>query len=379
MKKLSLVLGMVLVAGMAMAQNTSLVDQNGNSDDAIVKQIGGNNDATVKQLGNTNDATVKQTGNTNTAVAAQFYGDRNNASVIQEVGYNSAELVQGMQQGFYASQGVTTIDIAANDNIGSITQIGGVQNEGQLLQVGNSNNGSIITSGNNNKAFFYQGWAGSFWGEPSVVGNNNTGSIDQAHDGNWGGIWQDGSNNGATLHQDGNSNMARISQGYNYAGIPGVAQVYPVSYNQANVVQDGSSNFLRTFQLGNNNLLKLTQNGDYNTVGGRLTSPDNYRGGFFQQVGSNNKLAGAYKSSSDDLYFDINGSAEQNNGSTLTETSRQTGDYNEIGLRQGAGDVATINQNGFNNETVLFQDGGGQNATITQFGNNSTANVLQKN
>jgi len=370
MKRVSLVLGMVLAVSMAMAQNKTLVDQNGNNDDAIVKQIGVGNDAKLNQFGNENDALVKQTGNSNIAVSDQLLGDRNKATVVQAVGSNNANLVQGMIANYMGS---STINMPASDNVGSITQVGGVRNLGELMQLGNNNNGSISTTGNDNTAYLYQGWQGAGDG-PAVVGYNNIASVEQISDGNYGAIWQYGHDNKSSLLQDGKSNSAQIAQGYIYPGL-GVVAVWNVQGNTSDVKQDGSVNNVRAFQLGDVNTIKLTQNGNYNTFGGM---PGTGMGTYFQQTGSNNKVAGVYKSN-DDLYFDINASAEQNNGATLGATSHQTGDYNEIGLNQGAGDIATILQDGFNNEAVLLQGGSGQNATITQNGANSTANVLQLN
>jgi hypothetical protein len=377
MKKLSFIIAMAFVTFMAMAQNTSLVDQNGTSNNVLLKQIGTTNNATATQLGIQDNATLTQTGGTNTAVTAQFFGKVNNATVFQSNYNNNAELVQGMKADYYASIAGShpELDFAANYNVGSITQIGGNSNIGELLQLGDGNNGSISTNGSNNEAHVYQGWAGPWWGEPSVAGNNNTATVKQTYNNNWAGIWQDGSSNVATLDQNGYSNMARISQGYNYSDVPGVPTVYPVQSNQANVIQDGNSNFLRLFQLGNNNLFKLKQLGEGNTVGGK--DPNN-RAEFFQQYGSYNKFTGVYRNNND-LYFDVNANAEQNYGATLDTKSIQTGDYNEIGLQQGNGDIALIKQNGIGNIAVLWQNGGGQDATIMQTGGSNTANVLQQN
>lgn len=370
MKKLSLVFAMVLAVSISMAQNTALVDQKGNNDNAIVKQIGVSNNAKAQQFGNENNASVMQTGNSNIGVADQLLGDRNKATVVQEIGSNNANLVQGMIANY---GGLSTINMPASDNVGSITQVSGVRNLGELMQLGNNNNGSVSTTGNDNKAYLYQGWQGAGDG-PAVVGYNNIASVEQIYNGNFGALWQYGHDNKSSLHQDGNSNSAQIAQGYIYDG-QGVAVVWNVQGNTSDVKQDGSFNNVRAFQLGDANILKLNQNGNSNTFGGL---PGTGMNTYFQQTGTNNKVAGVYRSNND-LYFDINASAEQNNGATLTATSHQTGDYNEIGLNQGAGDIATIKQDGFNNEAVLLQGGGGQNATISQFGNNSTVSVLQQN
>jgi hypothetical protein len=185
-------------------------------------------------------------------------------------------------------------------------------------------------------------------------------------------LWQYGHDNTSNLHQDGYSNKAQIAQGYIYGG-QGVAAVWNVQANISDVKQDGSANNIRFMQLGDANILKLNQIGNSNIVGGL---PGTGMATYFQQTGSHNKFAGIYRINSD-LYFDVNASAEQNDGSTLNFASKQTGDYNEIGLRQGAGDVALIQQDGFNNEAVLWQNGGGNDATIKQLGDNNTANVLQ--
>lgn len=365
MKKVSLVLGMVLVAGMAMAQNKAKVDQVGTSNGATVAQTGVLNDATAKQFGNTNGALVKQIGTSNIGVSDQLNGNRNNSSVDQYGNTNEAYLVQGMIPGYYGSD-VNTSAMVSNNNIGSIKQ-NGVKEVGELLQVGNENNGAIDQKGgDNNTANVYQGWAGDWWGQSTytaLYSYKSTAGIAQIGSNNAGAIWQyGGTNNYASISETGDGNTARISQGFIYDDFDYSfsSPVINTKDNTASITQAGNGNAAKLFQLGNTNSFALTQNGYGNSVGVAIGDLEVARNGYFEQDGNANTFIGT-----------------QNNGATLENTSRQTGNGNYINMVQGAGDIAEIIQDGNLNGVLLTQMGGVQDATILQTGNSNSATVTQ--
>ena len=345
MKKLSLVFVMVLVAGMAMAQNV----------------------ATTVQNGNTNVASVGQTGS-NTGVVDQLLGD-NNLGTLTQVGYrNDAIIMQGLTNvgvGVFSGQ-----NMGASNNVGYISQVGGNDNEGAVYQLGDHNNGQISTNGSGNNAQIYQGWS-SIDGGYTTSGNSNSSVLSQTGAGNtalawqYGGVWGEKSNvNNVT--QNGNSNWATVAQGYIYpTNSKGITPIYgaAVTGNTSNIAQlNGDWNLARFFQLGKNNTVSLSQNGSNNNVGAERTTGGTSLDGYFYQTGNGNEFYGT-----------------QTGGATLKKKSAQVGNDNDIFLTQGAGDVAEIIQAGDLNGAFLTQMGGGQNATILQTGIGNSATVTQGN
>jgi hypothetical protein len=347
MKKLSLVLGMVLVACMAMAQNTAKTVQNGNS----------------------NVAGVSQTG-INTGVVYQLLGD-NNYGTLTQVGYrNDATIIQGLTQevatGVYGHQ-----DLGASNNVGSISQVGGNDNGGAVYQFGNRNNGQISINGSGNTAQMQQGWS-DYDGGYATYGNSNSSVLSQTGASNTAYAWQYGGvekvagvfDNVNNITQFGNSNYATVSQGYIYSNnTKGIIPIYgaAVTGNSSNVAQlNGDWNLARFFQLGKNNTISLSQTGNNNNVGSERTTGGVSLEGYFYQTGDRNEFYGT-----------------QTGGATLKKSSAQKGNDNDIFLTQGAGDVAEIIQLGDLNGAYLTQMGGGQNATILQTGNSNSATVTQ--
>lgn len=366
MKKVNLVLGMVLVAGMAMAQNKAVVDQVGSTNGATVAQTGVLNDASSKQYGDQNVTNLKQIGQENIGVADQLKGNSNNGSVDQYGYKNEAYLTQGMKPGYFGAD-ATTNAMVSNNNVGSIKQ-NGEKNSSQLQQFGNENYGAVDQKGgNNNQAYVYQGWAGNWWGQNDFtelysykstavitqIGSNN---IDAA-------IWQyGGTNNYANISETGDGNSARIAQGtiysdyaYNYTH-----PVINTQNNAATITQAGNTNAARLYQLGNGNSFALTQNGNGNKLGLATGSLLEKRNGYFDQDGNSNVFVGT-----------------QTNGAELKNTSGQKGNGNYINMVQGAGDIAEIIQAGDLNGVMLTQMGGAQDATILQTGNGNNATVTQ--
>lgn len=341
MKKVSLFLGMVLVASFAMAQNKATTVQNGIS----------------------NVASVGQTGS-NTGVVYQLLGNSNQGTLIQNGAGNGANLIQGLTD--VANEIYGTANMAASNNIGYISQVGDNNKDVNVSQFGNKNYGVVDIQGSNNKAELQQGW--SNWdGGHATFGNSNYSIVSQIGNWNFAGAWQYGGvaketgyDNVNNITQNGGANSAQVAQGYIYEG-QGVRVVYGenVTGNISNASQNGGSNNIRFMQLGSNNVLSLTQNGNGNTVGGM---PGTGMVTYFQQTGNGNQFVGI-----------------QTGGATLEKTSAQDGDGNYINTVQGAGDVAKIIQDGDLNQAYLTQYGGGQNATILQTGTSNISSVTQGN
>jgi len=354
MKKVSLFLGMVLVAGMAMSQNK-----------AVTTQTGKENEATVTQVGS-NDATVIQTGDENVGVTDQLNGNGNTISIEQKNGNkNEAYVTQGMVTNY---GGLTSSNVPGTLNKATVVQSGSANVVGEFIQVGDKNEGSVSQTGVGNSAYAYQGWAYGFWGETAITSalssTNSTVSITQIQDNNQSAVWQyGGDNNDATISQDGEANIARIAQGFIYTDAPYNFSnpVYNTKDNTATIIQSGDGNAAKLFQLGDANSFTLTQSGGGNKVGVAAGGLLEARNGYFEQDGDGNIFVGA-----------------QANGATLDNTSKQDGDGNYINMSQGGGDVAKIIQDGDLNDAFLTQMGGGQNATILQTGDSNIATVSQQ-
>ena len=298
----------------------------------LLSQTGSDNDAEINQVGDNNTFVVTQEGTDNYAYSNQL-GNGNAASIVQQgsaVNYNHAE----------------------------------------VEQYGDDNDAGIAQSADNNTAYIYQGWGlAPLWDSKNVLGSGNTASIAQSGgEFNFAGVWSLGDENEVIVSQNGSNNVARLSNGYNYANVNGVPELYPASGNTITLTQSGDNNWVRNFQLGDDNTLTLTQNGNGNTVGGRtprwetLGDGRNARAEYFQQLGDGNTLVGT-----------------QNGNATLDAASIQDGDENDILLTQGNGDWGLIIQDGDLNGATLTQYGGAQQGTILQTGDSNAATITQGN
>lgn len=348
MKKVSLFLGMVLIASFAMAQNV----------------------ATTLQIGNGNGATVSQSGK-NTGVVQQLKGDDNDGTITQ-VGENDATIVQGLT----SLAGVIYIgqEMTASKNEASISQINGNGNNGEVYQMGNRNYGKIDIKGSDNVAQMQQGWSG-YSGGLQTYGSSNFSVLTQTGKANTALTWQYGGvekeagvyDNVNNITQTGDNNYATVAQGYVYPNnSKGITPIYgaDVTGNKSNITQngvtEGAGNIARFFQLGKDNTISLVQNGDGNKVGEYTTVNGVSLQGYFYQKGNGNKFYGT-----------------QSEGATLDMASGQTGNDNTINLIQGENDWGLIIQNGDSNTATLMQYGIGQRATITQNGIGNTSSVSQ--
>ena len=367
MKKLLTAVVFLLISTALIAQNTATTTQTGDDNNSTVGQTGSNY-SQVLQDGNTNTANVGQEG-TNTAVVDQLNSTLNTANVDQDGSGNEAYLTQGMVENYYAAPYNISTDMSANENTGSIDQLGD-GNVVEFIQVGDNNEGSAEQTGDGNTSYIYQGWAFGFWGETPITSAlasySSTVGITQIEDDNYAAVWQyGGTNNDVSIHQDGVGNLSQITQGFIYEDAPYnfTHPVYNTQDNFASVEQYGNDNIGKAMQLGDGNSFTLTQNGDGNSLGfgidqtGLLLS----RNAYFEQDGDDNIFVGT-----------------QNDGATLKHESFQFGDGNEIDLIQNEGDVALIQQSGDFNKANVYQYGVGNDATAVQNGDNNTANITQQ-
>ena len=251
MKKLSLVLGMVLVAGMAMAQNSAKISSTGNYQKAVIDQDinNMNNTAKITQSADGSSATDPTTA-TITQVSS------NNASIAQ-TGFRQAAWI------YQADNNVGTVSQAGSWN-GSGNYIGGDNNVSSVEQNGKQNNASIKTlhdwngtltnplsivqQGDGNQAEISTGWTSS--------SNGNHASISQTANENQSVINQEGGNyNQATINQYSNLNDANLNQTGSYlvANIDQWGGVEnKVNLNQTggtvNIDQNGTSNKVQGLQ-----------------------------------------------------------------------------------------------------------------------------------
>ncbi|MEI6565665.1 MAG: hypothetical protein WCR20_03240 [Verrucomicrobiota bacterium] len=336
MKRLSLVLGIVLVAGMAMAQpNTAVVTDNGSFNASYINQLGGvngNNSATITQIGDLNNAAVgdhaasslfpvltgtkgiTQSGKGNTGSISQTnlftgtvsagpeagmgqYGMDNTATITQS--HNSA----WMQEYAFAKQvgnGNTSLQKQASMfGYSHVSQVGD-ENKAETQQSGGySQKANILQNGDNNEAYQFQGSTTLSYTQNNVAEASQLGDHNQS--------WQvqKGSDNFAKTTQETNDNDAYLYQNGNF--------------NKATILQ----------KSGNFNVVNLTQDG------GAVAD--------ILQNGANNTLMGV---------GDI--MATSLNGSTLNLD--QLGNGNTLQLQQTNGGAATVLQNGITNTSVVIQN-----------------------
>lgn len=361
MKKVSLFLGMVLAASFAMAQSTATTTQNGDGNSVLVDQVGSNT-TTVTQT-----ATLfypAQDGND--AEVLQVNGDGNESTVTQTGNTNTVWLNQGIDAGRWDDYS----GVASTNSTVTIGQSGSGNIE-NMEQYGDGNSATLSQiNATNTRADVYQGWAYSGWNETATtsalsVTNSSVSVIQSDGDKDYVGLWQyGGDDNHVTISQSvGDNNRAQVSQGFIYDDLNYnfTQPVYNINHNNATITQAGTNNQAKLMQLGNSNTFALTQTGEGNHLGDAPGGLEVARNGYFKQDGDHNTFEGT-----------------QDGGATLNNTSRQTGDYNDIDMTQGAGDMAKIIQDGDFNDVLLTQMGGGQDATILQTGNSNTATVTQQ-
>jgi len=308
MRKVSLlIVAFLFTAGMAFAQNTTDIDQDGTGLTATVDQSGTDNDAVAFQRGSFNkEITITQVGTDNWARSSQTNTG------------NYTELTRAVQ------------DQTGNDN------------EAEIIQTGRSVTASQTQYGNDNWAFINQA---------SYVDAQQ----DQGDEGNQG--------------QYGNDNHAEIEhQGQNFANIRSQAtqlQVGDDNYawmwqqgqqnNSATHQQFGDWNEISTKQNGRHNTIHITQNDDNNIVAGVTMSSSLAfnAGGYGLQEGDDNSITilqdGEVGGDANEIGF------YQTDGAWAD--IHQFGEGNLTLIHQEGG-VATVLQGGSNNVANVTQGTG---------------------
>lgn len=319
MKKVKLplyiALALLLVTSPAFSQNTSVVEQYGDGNEATINQTGG--DLLQASIFQGDSAT---TASYNTAEQNQTNGEGNIATILQAAGssYNTATQNQTNGEG-----NVATIVQAASSftNTAEQIQTGGFGNFATIVQVGaygiayQEQNEGVAP----NYALIEQNGTG-IW---ENYASQYQGLSDPASEGNYAYISQTGEGNSAYQWQDGVGNNSALG-----LGTPGITQ-------------NGSFNFAYQHQYGNNNLAWIQQSGTYN---------------------------GAVQYQSGDL----------NNSRLATAGIIQAGDYNYAVQQQiGNDNIAYINQNGLSNEAYQYQTGNFHVANVTQLGTDNYCSQTQ--
>ena len=182
--------------------------------------------------------------------------------------------------------------------------------------------------------------------------------------------------NKSKIEQKGDQQIARVGQ----EGI--VNEVFIIQglgcaeSNEAYVYQNGDNNIANVEQYLDKNIVDISQEGDYNTVDIIQTGSnnectleqinDNNKFECFQ-IGSGNLIKGLDGDSYFTLEFNEDKPAVQFDGATFTST--QVGWDNKIGLYQGNGYSAHIEQYSGNKKALLYQTGGPDHyVEIIQYG-----------
>jgi len=254
MKKVSLFLGMVLVAGMAMAQNSSVISTTGNYNDAFITQgVSNNNTASILQV---QSATAEYHALAQISQEASSWGkitqyDTRNYATIGEKQNDRAEIYQN---GSVNSSNIS-FGYGQGSNVGYVEQVG-TYNGGYMYTTG-QNNGTqadplaIKQYGNSNGAVIESGWN-------APASNYNKASINQNGDLNTSKIRQEGGDvNVARVNQTGKKNHADLVQ--------------TGTYLAATIDQfGGDENIVNLKQTGGT--VNIDQNGTGNKVRGLQTA-----------------------------------------------------------------------------------------------------------
>lgn len=396
MKKVIFLFAMVFVVTFAMAQNTAVVNQTGNSHDASVAQTGDLNGATVDQFGgNNNYIDVVSTGNRNVVDVDQNGTDINAANVglygyVHQTGNeNNAKLDQE------GSKIDGKIDQINGFNTAVVTQTGTwlqLESHGLVQEraYGDAGNEAYLTQTNS-----YQSLNASQYGSANILRSNQSGNKNQFS------AFQDGISNYAEITQSGSDNFAGWE-----------------STTNNKLTQTGTDNDAFVTQLGGS-LFLLTQLGDFNYTGMQLTrsvakvlqdGDNNYVGGMVdctptttailvdasldaQQLGNWNKL---YVSTAGNLTIvqDNTAAGAGATGNTIMYTQTgagtvaltQAGDANLIWLKNTSTTVpmdVDVYQEGNGNAVASFENGvatdcarfAGKHLDIDQLGNDNSLHL----
>jgi hypothetical protein len=387
MKKITFVLVLACMASTIFAQNTAVVTQTGDNDNATVSQTGNDHKAQVAQTGDKNVATVDQFGGDHNYIDVVSKGDKNIVDVDQKgTDLNSANAgiygyihQTGDKNDATLNQDGTKIDAKIDQQNGKNMAV--FTQKGSLLQVESNGLVQIRAFGNEgNKATLNQK---DLLQSLNIIqtGSGNEITSDQSGNTNQFSAFQTGIKNTAQITQSGNDNWdgwtSTTNNVLNQSG----------AYNDAKITQLGNSKFLVSqFGASNETGLELTgswanvmQIGNYNIVGGLLncnTTTDIavlLPGSSLDalQIGDNNKLyvntAGNLKTIQNNLLTHMVGNTIKYTQTNVGDVElTQLGDKNLMWLKNTSSSVpmdVDVDQIGDGNTVALL----GQTTSCAKF------------
>lgn len=358
MKKGSLLLGMVLVAGIAMAQNTATVTQTGNSEQVTITQSGTDHKADVTQKGgNLNVATVTQNGGNGNRLGAPVATDPGVNVDAPQYGVLDLSLAKGLVQ----EGNSNTATITQTGNLNIIQQFRMYQSVyNSVWQKGNSNTLDMKQVGNNNVI----GQAPhEYQGLNQAQGNGNDAKIlQQGNSNKLSYFYQLNDGNKADIKQIGNSNLIES------ATQAKLANISPTD-NSLIILQDGTSNTAALNELGDHIIGDIYQKGASNIARMQLTHSNAY--GDIDQKGNSNKA---------DVFVNMSYIGDNNRGVVYQEGDLNTASAN-IGQRvsslSSSNNTMEISQVGNSNKASILAEGNNHKAYAEQVGNSNKLVVEQ--
>lgn len=343
MKKLSIILGMLLIASGVCYAQTNVVN---------VHESGTNQKATVDQIGILNLSNVTQSNGWNTATVTQSnYKDAfSTISGVNQSGIWNIATIQQVSNG-------TLVD---NSNV-----VGPL--EAYVNQSGSYNEAIQVqgpTPGNNSGS-----QQGKSYAEINQGGNNNFASQHQLRYANHALINQSGNNNtaeqaqdGELIDEEGSSNSALIDQ----SG----------SANTATQQQNGWANTVTAYQSGYGNISTQKQNNYSWKSDAFVSQSGNYNTATQEQTGDLNG-ARIEQASGSNTALQIQLSGAQTKGTDYSPVNKaeiyQLGNDGNAALQ-----TQTNMTNLLPNEAIITQNGYGNNASQTQLNGNNYSSILQE-
>lgn len=376
MKKIILSLGMLIaIATVSQAQNNT---------STLIQTDGNHNEATMNQKGQFNQATISQAGagTTNNKAEIQQIGKNNQSTIGQAGKYND---VLTKQTNMSVANNISQVYIVGDNseyNYVRVTQA----DKGQVSYIaiqgdGKPNGGTPITfnqSGDSNQASLLM-----------ATGENDFNTVSMT---------QTGKDGQSRTEIQGDNNNVTISQGGNLNNIGNYAALGPVigaGFTRTRVAAGPNKSLAGPNFLGANGIaVGITVNaginvtGDMNTI--KVTQGASTRNNYvaIELAGSaanganQNKVTIAQTDNAEDNQAAVYVTAGQDrNSATINQTGNAQ--FNNAGIYQrGSDDFATINQSGkFNiavTEQMVGTNTGSNVAEINQSGNNNKAYTFQE-
>ncbi len=334
MRKISATILVVLfLALFANAQNSSIVTQTGDSQQATVTQ-------TLSGTG-TNTSNVTQTSSADVQTADVTQNGVGNVSTISQLSSNPAS-------GF---TNAATIQQVGDYNIGNLSSNGyGIvmgayqtsnRNVSAQFATGGALNGSVTQNGGDGNTAS-QTFTSTFNDQASITQSGSSNNAIQSITGGQAGITP--GNNVTAIQEGGNLNLStQLIYGYS---------------NTARVHETGSQNHAQQTITGNSNSAEFETEGDFNTA-------------FMTQTGNGNSAS--FEAETPTTPYVVS-----NNMMTITQTGNNNSAYNEIGENEfvelgGVQNTLTITQSGSGNLASSATVGSHNTVTVNQLGNNNVS------